>query len=125
MRHHCFNRFFARAGLSQQAIAKVDAVSRSRPAVRLIFAILLTMLSESASAELRVIAAEGVDVAVGAEFPDDHVFDMPDNGKLVIDHSTYKARYWMAGPYKGTLENYIAECHAESRRSKHCGGTDR
>ena len=99
-------------------------MSRSKPAVRLICAILLAMLSESASAELRVEVADGVDVAVGAELPDDYVFDVPDNGKLVIYHLTYKATIWMAGPYKGTLENYLAECHAESRRSKHCGGTD-
>jgi hypothetical protein len=91
--------------------------------VRLIFAISLAMLPESASAELLVIVAEGVDVAVGAELPDDHVFDVPDNGKLVINHLTYKATIWVAGPYKGTVENYIAECHAESRRSKHCGGS--
>jgi hypothetical protein len=100
-------------------------MSRSKPAVRLIFAILLAMLSESASAELRVIAAEGVDVAVGAEFPDGHVFDLPDNGKLWVGQLTYKALYSMAGPYKGTLANYIAECRGESRSSKHCGGTGR
>src|ERR1700722_7857018 len=100
-------------------------MSRSKPAVRLIFAILLAGLSGPASAELRVIAAEGVDVAVGAEFPDDHVFDVPDNGKLVIHHLTYKATIWMAGPYKGTLETYLDAGHAESRGTNRCCGPDR
>jgi hypothetical protein len=99
-------------------------MSRSKPAVRLIFIILLAMLSESASAELRVVIADGVDVEVGVELPDDHVFDVPDNGKLVIQHLTYKATYWVGGPYKGTLANYIAECGGESKRKKYCGGTD-
>jgi hypothetical protein len=99
-------------------------MSRSKPAVRLILAILLATLPGSASAELQVIVAEGVDVAVGAELPDDHVFDVPDNGKLVIYNLTYKATIRMAGPYKGTLDNYLDECHGESRRRKHCGGTD-
>jgi len=99
-------------------------MSRSKPALRLIFAILLATLSESASAELRVVIADGVDAEVGAELPDDHVFDVPENGKLVVDNLTYKATYWIGGPYKGTLANYIAECGGESKRKKYCGGTD-
>ena len=97
-------------------------MSRSKPAVHLIFAILLAMLSECASAELRVLAAEAVDVEIGAEFPDDHVFDLPDNGKLWVGQLTDKTSYSMAGPYKGTLANYMAECRGEARSSKHCGG---
>jgi hypothetical protein len=97
-------------------------MSRSKPAVHLIFAISLAMLSESASAELRVLAAEAVDVEVGAEFPDDHVFDLPDNGKLWVGQLTDRSSYLMAGPYKGTLANYMAECRGEARSSKHCGG---
>jgi hypothetical protein len=100
-------------------------MSRSKPAVYLIFVILLAMLSETASAELRVIAAKGVDVEVGAEFPDDHVFDVPDDAIIWIGKLEYKATYSMGGPYKGTLENYIAECHGAAKSSKHCGGTGR
>ena len=108
-------------------------MSRSKPAVRPIFVILLAMLSEPASAELRVVAAEGVDIEVGAEFPDDHVFDLLDNGKLgiglLVDHTVWG----MFGPYKGTFADYLAECRAEKKLSssaekklsKHCGGADR
>jgi hypothetical protein len=96
-------------------------MSRSKPAVRLIFAvILLAGLSEPASAELLVILADGVDVAVGAEFPDDHEFDLPDNGKLAVLQLTTRISYGMGGPYKGTLANYLAECRGESTPSKHC-----
>jgi hypothetical protein len=95
---------------------------RSKPTVHLIFAILLAMQSQSASAELRVLGAEGVDVEVGSEFPDDHVFDLPDNAKLWLGQLTDKTSYLMAGPYMGTLANYWAECHGEARSSKHCGG---
>jgi hypothetical protein len=99
-------------------------MSRSKPAVRLIFAIiLLASLSDRASAELLVIVAEGVDVTVGAELPDDHVFEVPDNGKLIVSQLTTRASYWIGGPYKGTMANYIAECRGESRSSKHCGRT--
>jgi hypothetical protein len=87
--------------------------------------ILLAGLSEAASAEILVVVADGVDVTVGAELPDDHVFDVPDNGKLVVLQLTTKASYWMGGPYRGTLANYFAECRSESRSSKLCGGTDR
>ena len=87
--------------------------------------VLLASLSEPASAELRVFLAEGVDVEVGAEFPDDHVFDVPDNGTLVLDQLTEKASYRMGGPYKGTLANYMAECRGAFRTSKRCGGPDR
>jgi hypothetical protein len=101
-------------------------VSRSKAAARLIFAvILLGSLSKPASAELLVIVAEGVDVTVGAELPDDHVFDLPDNAKLVLVQLTTKISYWMGGPYNGTLANYFAECRGEARSSKHCGGPDR
>jgi hypothetical protein len=101
-------------------------MSRSKkPAVGLIFAIILTSRSGPAAAELRVIVAEGVDVAVGAEFPDDHVFDVPVNGTLVLDQLTEKASYRMGGPYKGTLANYMAECRGEFRSSKRCGGAGR
>jgi len=95
---------------------------RSKPAIHLIFAILLAMLSKSASAELRVLGAEGVDVKVGAEFPDDHVFDVPDNAKLWLGQLRDRTSFLMGGPYKGTLMNYWAECHGEARSSKHCGG---
>jgi hypothetical protein len=101
-------------------------MSRSKPAVHLIFSIiLLANLSGPASAELRVFVAEGVDVAVGDEFPDDHVFDVPDNGTLVLGQLTEKVLYRMGGPYKGTLANYMAERRGESRSSKRCGGADR
>jgi hypothetical protein len=101
-------------------------MSRSKPAVGLIFAIiLLASLSKPASAELRVFVAEGVDVAVGDEFPDDHVFDVPDNGTLAIGQLTDKTLYRMGGPYKGTLANYMAGCRGEFRSSKRCGGADR
>jgi hypothetical protein len=101
-------------------------MSRSKTAVRLIFAtILLAMLPEFASAELLVIVADGVDVGVGAELPDDHIFDVPDNGKLIVLQLTTRISYRMGGPYKGTLANYFAECRGESRSSKLCGGTDR
>ena len=101
-------------------------MSRSKTAVRLIFAIILfARLSKSASAELLVIVADGVDVGVGAELPDDHVFDVPDNGKLVVLQLTTRISYRMGGPYKGTLANYFAACRGESRSSKLCGGTDR
>jgi hypothetical protein len=69
--------------------------------------------------------AEGVDVAVGDEYPDDHVFDVPDNGKLVLGQLTDKTSWWMGGPYKGTLADYIAECRGEAKSSKHCGRTGR
>ena len=90
----------------------------SRPA--LIFAIILfARLSDfSASAELLVIVADGVDVGVGAELPDDHVFDVPDNGKLVVLQLTTRISYRMGGPYKGTLANYFAACRGEFRSSK-------
>ncbi len=99
-------------------------MSRSKkPAVGLIFAIiLLASRSGPAAAELRVIVAEGVDVAVGAEFPDDHVFDVPDNGTLVLDQLTDRTSYRMGGPYKGTLATYMTECRGEFRSSKRCGG---
>ena len=101
-------------------------MSRSKPAVRLIFAvILLASLSEPASAEILVIVADGVDATVGAEYPDDHVFDVPGNSKLVIGDLTTKTSYWVGGPYKGTLANYIAECFGKSKSGKHCGGADR
>jgi hypothetical protein len=101
-------------------------MSRSKPAGRLIFAIiLLAGLSEPASAELLVIVADGVDVTVGAEFPDDHVFDLPDNGELVVAQLTTKILYRMRGPYTGTLANYFAACHGESRSSKLCGAAER
>ena len=98
-------------------------MSRSKTAVRVIFAIiLLARLSESASAELLVIVADGVDVGVGAEFPNDHVFDVPDNGRLWLGQLFDKTSYLMLGPYKGTLENFRAECRGEAKSSKHCGG---
>jgi hypothetical protein len=101
-------------------------MSRSEPAIRLIFAvILLAGLSEPASAELLVIVADSVDATVGVEYPDDHVFDVSDNAKLVVVDLRIKASYWIGGPYKGTLANYIAECSGESRSSKHCGGAAR
>jgi hypothetical protein len=101
-------------------------MSRSKAAVRLIFTIiLLARLSEPASAELLVILADGVDVTVGAEYPDDHVFDVPDNGDLVVVQLTTKVSYRMGGPYTGTLENYFAACRSESRSSKLCGTADR
>jgi hypothetical protein len=101
-------------------------MSRSKEAVRLIFEIiLLAGLSEPASAELQEIVADGVDVTVGAEFPDDHVFDVPDNGKLVVVQLTTKIAYGMGGPYTGTLAHYFAECRGASRSSKLCGAADR
>jgi hypothetical protein len=101
-------------------------MSRSKAADRLIFAtILLSMLSESASAELLVIVGDGVDVKVGAQFPDDHVFEVPDNGKLVVEQLATKVTYVMGGPYKGTWAKYFADCDSESRSSKLCGAADR
>lgn len=97
-------------------------MSRLKPAARLMVAIiLLASLSKPASAETRVIVAEGVDVAVGAEFPDDHVFDVPDNGKLIVLWLTYNASYWIGGPYKGMLEDYIARCVGKPVSITHCG----
>jgi hypothetical protein len=72
-----------------------------------------------------VIIADGVDAAVDAELPDDHVFDVPDNGNLVVLQLATRISYRMGGPYKGTLENYFAACRGESRSSKLCGGPDR
>jgi hypothetical protein len=101
-------------------------MSRAKSAVRLMFAIILPAgLSEPAAAELLVIVADGVDVTVGAELPDDQVFDVPDNGKLVVVQSTTKISYAMGGPYTGTLANYFAACRSESRSSKLCGPADR
>jgi hypothetical protein len=71
------------------------------------------------------MVAEGVDAAVGAEYPDDHVFDVPDNGKLIVRQLTDKTTWWIGGPYKGTWANYIAECQGEAKSSKHCGGAGR
>jgi hypothetical protein len=84
---------------------------------------LLVLLSKSASAELRVLAADGVDVEVGAEFPDDHVFDVSDNAKLWLGQLRDKTSSSIVGPYKGTLENYWAECHGAAMSTKHCGGS--
>jgi hypothetical protein len=93
---------------------RISEVSRSKTAVCLVFSIiLLAGLSEPASAELRVLGAWGIDVGVGAEFPDDHVFDVPDNGRLWLGQLFDKTSYLMLGPYKGTLENYRAECRGE------------
>jgi hypothetical protein len=69
-------------------------MSRSKPAIPLILAvILLARLSEPALAELVVIVADGVDVSVGAEFPDGHIFDLLDNEKLVAVQLTTKISY--------------------------------
>jgi hypothetical protein len=101
-------------------------MSRLKTPIRLIFAvILLAALSKPALAQLTVIAADGVDVTVGAEFPGDHVFDVPDNGRLVILDLRDRVSFSMGGPYKGTLANYFAECRGEFRSSKRCGGPDR
>jgi hypothetical protein len=105
---------------------KLSSMSRSNSAVRLIFAIiLLASLSEAASAQILVIVADGVDATVGVEYPADHVFDVPDNAKLVVGDLTTKTSYWLGAPYKGTLANYIAECLGKPRSGKNCGGTDR
>jgi hypothetical protein len=60
-----------------------------------------------------------------AVFPNDHVFDVPDNGRLWLGQLFDKTSYLMLGPYKGTLENYRAECRGEAKSSKHCGGAGR
>jgi hypothetical protein len=70
----------------------------------------LLALPGTAAAELVVSAVKGTDVAVGARFPDEHVFRLPARSELQLLKSPDNAPFVMRGPFQGTLSNYIENC---------------
>jgi hypothetical protein len=85
---------------------------RQKHVVRLVLGIsLLTALGNSATAELLVAGASGLDaISVGARFSDDYVFDLPPNSELRLLRSPSNTLFVMHGPYKGTLSTFIESC---------------
>jgi hypothetical protein len=80
--------------------------------LRLIFAVSLLMIfSSAARAELLVSDAIAVaGVAVGAKFPDVHVFKLSATSVLKILRSLDNLLFVMRGPYEGTLSTFIERC---------------
>jgi len=86
---------------------------QSKPALRFVIGVcVLTVLSNSAVAELLVSGTAGVGgLAVGAKFSDDYVFRLPANSELRLLRAPDNTPFVMRGPYEGTLSNYIASCN--------------
>lgn len=66
----------------------------------------------SAQAELvvsTITKAPGIEV--GAKFPDDHTFDLPEGSELKLLRTPSGAQFEMRGPFKGTLEKFNKDCN--------------
>jgi hypothetical protein len=73
---------------------------------------LLALSATSALAELVVsTVTKAPGFAVGAKFPDDHTFDLPDGSELKLLRTPSGAQFEMRGPFKGTLEKFNRDCN--------------
>lgn len=73
---------------------------------------LLLASATSAHAELVVsTATKAPGIAVGAKFPDDQAFDLPEGAELKLLRTPSGAQFEMRGPFKGTLEKFNKDCN--------------
>lgn len=65
-----------------------------------------------AQAELVVsTVTKALGITVGAKFPDDHTFDLPEGSELKLLRTPSGAQFEMRGPFKGTLEKFNKDCN--------------
>lgn len=76
-----------------------------------VFSSCLVVSAASAQAELVVsIVNKAPGITVGARFPDDHAFDLPEAAELKLLRTPSGAQFEMRGPFKGTLEKFNKDC---------------
>jgi hypothetical protein len=85
----------------------------------------LVAVSGPVAAEVVVSGVTGVDVAVGARFPDEHVFKLPARSELQLLKAPDNTPFVMRGPFQGTLLNYIDNCTgARAALHQYCHAED-
>lgn len=89
---HC--RLSARAGTLAAVISGCLAVSATRALAELVVS----------------TSTKSPGIAVGAKFPDDHAFDLPEGAELKLLRTPSGAQFEMRGPFKGTLEKFNKDC---------------
>lgn len=73
---------------------------------------LLVVTATAAQAELVVSTpTKAPGIEVGAKFPDDHTFDLPEGAELKLLRTPSGAQFEMRGPFKGTLEKFNKDCN--------------
>lgn len=74
--------------------------------------VFLLGVTTSVRAELVVSTANGAaGIAVGATFPDDHVFELKEGAELRLLRSPSGAQFEIRGHFKGTLEKFNKDCN--------------
>lgn len=73
---------------------------------------LVLVAATGARAELVIsTATKAPGIDVGAKFPDNHTFDLPEGSELKLLRTPSGAQFEMRGPFKGTLEKFNKDCN--------------
>jgi len=73
---------------------------------------LVLVAATGARAELVIsTATKAPGIDVGAKFPDNHTFDLPEGSELKLLRTPSGAQFEMHGPFKGTLEKFNKDCN--------------